>query len=46
MKVSSLGAYILLGNKEGDGNLESPYNFILESSFTITYLVSCVDSMN
>ena len=42
----SLGAYILLGNKEGDGNLESPYNFILESSFTITYLVSCVDSMN
>ena len=31
VKVSSLGAYILLGDKEGDGNLESPYNFILEA---------------
>jgi len=32
VKVSSLGAYILLGDKEGDGSLEeSPYNFILEA---------------
>ena len=36
MKVSSLGAYILLGDKETMRiYVENPYNFILEASFTI-----------
>ena len=38
VKVSSLGAYILLGDKEGDGNLESPYNFILEAVLQSNYI--------
>ena len=38
VKVSSLGTYILLGDKEGDGNLESPYNFILEAVLQSNYI--------